>query len=56
VPIIVSHRVAYTPDSGVSWSNFAELMALPASQLTISYVMPWYNNSELNTQVRIAVP
>ena len=56
VPIIVSHRVAYTPDGGTTWSHFAELMALPGNQLSTSYVMPWYNNVDLNTQLRFAVP
>jgi hypothetical protein len=56
VPIIVSQRVAYTPDGGAHWSNFAELMALPANQLSTSYVMPWYNNVGLNTELRFAVP
>jgi hypothetical protein len=56
VPIIASQRVAYTPDAGVTWTSFSELMGLPANQLTTSYVMPWYNNVEINTQLRIAVP
>jgi hypothetical protein len=56
VPIIASERVAYTPDAGVTWTSFAELMGLPASQLTTSYVLLWYNNVEVNTQLRIAVP
>ena len=56
VPIIVSHRVAYSPDGGTTWSHFAELMGLPGNQLSTSYVMPWYNNVDLNTQLRFAVP
>jgi hypothetical protein len=31
-------------------------MGLPANQLTSSYVMPWYNNVDLNTQLRFGVP
>ena len=56
VPIVASIRVAYTPDGGVTWPSFSELMALPSSQLYSSYVLPWYNNAELNTQVRFGIP
>jgi hypothetical protein len=56
VPVIVSQRVAYTPDAGVTWTSFSELMGLPANQLATSYVMPWYNDVEINTELRIAVP
>ena len=51
-PIIASERVAYTPDGGTTWTSFAELMGLPQSQLTNTYVMPWYNNVDLNSQLR----
>ena len=54
VPIITSKRVAYY--NGSAWTSFAEMMGLPASQLTTSYVMPWYNNVDLNSQLRFAVP
>jgi hypothetical protein len=56
VPIIASQRVAYTPDAGVTWTSFAELMGLPANQLATSYYLPWYNNVDLDTQLRVAVP
>jgi hypothetical protein len=55
-PIIASLRVAYTPDGGVTWTSFAEMMGLPQSQLTTSYYFPWYNNVDLNTQLRFGVP
>jgi hypothetical protein len=48
--------VAYSPDGGTTWSNFAEMMGLPSTQLATSYVMPWYNNSDWNTQLRFGVP
>ena len=51
-PIIASERVAYTPDGGTTWTSFAELMGLPSNQLTNTYVMPWYNNVDLNSQLR----
>ena len=56
VPIIASLRVAYTPDGGVTWTSFAEMMGLPQSQLTTSYVFPWYNNLDLDTQLRVGIP
>ena len=56
VPIIASLRVAYTPDAGVTWTSFAEMMGLPQSQLTTSYYFPWYNNLDLDTQLRFGIP
>jgi len=55
-PIIASLRVAYTPDGGTTWTSFSEMMGLPQSQLTTSYLFPWYNNFDLDTQLRIGVP
>jgi hypothetical protein len=54
VPIIASERVAY--QTGNTFTSFSEMMGLPANQLTTSYVFPWYNNIELNTQLRFGVP
>jgi len=34
--------------------SFSEIMGLPQSQVSTSYVFPWYNNVDLNTQVRVA--
>jgi len=56
VPIIASLRVAYTPDGGTTWMSFSEMMGLPQSQLTTSYLFPWYNNVGLDTQLRFGVP
>ena len=50
--IIASLRVAYTPDGGTTWKSFSEMMGLPSNQLTNSYVFPWYNNVDLNSQLR----
>jgi hypothetical protein len=52
VPIIASMRVAYTPDNGVTWPSFSEMMGLPSAKLTTSYTFPYYNNVDLNTQLR----
>ena len=54
VPIIASERVAYF--NGSVWTSFAEMMGLPKAQLTTSYVFPWYNNVDINTQLRFGVP
>jgi hypothetical protein len=51
-PLMASERVIYTV-SGVNRS-FSEIMAVPNSQLDVSYWMPWYNNVDLDTQLRIA--
>ena len=52
LPIIASERVAYSPDGGTTWTSFDEEIGLPVNQLTDSYVFPWYNNQEMNTQIR----
>ena len=51
-PIVASERVISTV-SGIDVS-FSEMMALPNSQLDNTYWLPWYNNKDLNTQLRIA--
>jgi hypothetical protein len=37
-------------------TSFSEMMALPASQLDTIYWLPWYNNLDLDTQLRFGVP
>jgi hypothetical protein len=32
------------------------MMALPDSQLDAIYWLPWYNNADLDTQLRFGVP
>jgi hypothetical protein len=54
VPIIASLRVGYTPDNGVTWPDISEMMGLPASLVSSGYNFPWYNNIDLNTQLRFA--
>ena len=33
-------------------TSFTEMMALPNSQLDMTYWLPWYNNKDLDTQLR----
>jgi hypothetical protein len=54
VKIIASERVAYF--NGSVWTSFAEIMGLPLEQLSTTYLFPWYNNVDLNTQLRFGVP
>jgi uncharacterized protein YcfL len=50
--IVVAERVIYNVNG--TPTSFAEMMALPASQLSNTYWLPWYNNVGLDTQLRIA--
>jgi Zn-dependent metalloprotease/uncharacterized protein YcfL len=52
VKVIAAERIIYTVN-GVQ-TSFSEMMALPASQLDTTYWLPWYNNTALDTQLRIA--
>ena len=51
-PINVSERVIYKVN-GVN-TSYAEMMALPNNQVDAVYWLPWYNNADLDTQLRIA--
>jgi uncharacterized protein YcfL len=50
--MMLSERTIYTVN-GVQ-TSFAEMMALPDSNLDDTYWLPWYNNTGLDTQLRIA--
>jgi glucose/arabinose dehydrogenase len=50
--IVVAERVVYKVN-GV-FTSFTETMGLPESQLDTTYWLPWYNNTGLDTQLRIA--
>jgi hypothetical protein len=50
--IVAAERVIYTIN-GVH-TSFSEMMALPEGQLDNIYWLPWYNNVDLDTQLRIA--
>jgi hypothetical protein len=53
VAIVAAERVVYKAAGGVD-TSFTEMMALPNSQLDTTYWLPWYNNVELDTQLRFA--
>jgi len=50
--IVASMRVAY--NNGTAWISYSEMLGLPANQATTVYWFPWYNNIDLNTQIRFA--
>jgi hypothetical protein len=52
--IVASQQVLYRVN-GVA-ESFSEMMGLPASQLAATFWLPWYNNVEVNTQLRFGVP
>jgi hypothetical protein len=52
--VVVSERVIYRVN-GVD-ASYSEMLALPDSQLSTLYRLPWYNNSDMSTQLRLAVP
>jgi uncharacterized protein YcfL len=52
--IVAAERVIYKV-SGVN-TSFSEMMALPSSQLSTSFWLPWYNSIDLDTQLRFGVP
>jgi len=54
VPIVAAERVIYTIN-GVR-TSFSEMMGLPEAQLSTIYWLPWYNNVDLDTQLRFGVP
>jgi hypothetical protein len=52
VPIVAAERLIYKVN-GVN-TSFTEMMGLPASQVDTTYWLPWYNNKDLDTQLRFA--
>jgi hypothetical protein len=48
--IVAAERVIYNVNN--TPTSFSEMMALPDSQLDNTYWMPWYNNVDLDTQLR----
>jgi hypothetical protein len=50
--IVAAERVIYRIN-GVN-TSFSEMMALPNGQLSQTYWLPWYNNVDLDTQLRIS--
>jgi hypothetical protein len=54
VPIVAAERLIYKVNN--VGTSFSEMMALPDSQLDSTYWLPWYNNVDLDTQLRFGVP
>ena len=54
IPVVAAERVIYNVN-GVD-TSFSEMMALPDSQLDLTFWLPWYNNKTLNTQLRFGIP
>src|SRR5258706_4608931 len=52
--IVAAERVIYKVNG--SNTSFSEMLALPNSQLDTTYWLPWYNNVDLDTQLRFAMP
>ena len=52
--IVAAERVIFT--AGGVPTSFTEMMALPNGLLDAIYWLPWYNNVDLVTQLRLAVP
>ena len=52
--IVAAERVIYKVNSLPT--SFSEMMGLPDSQLDTAYWLPWYNNLDLDTQLRFGVP
>jgi uncharacterized protein YcfL len=53
-PIVVAERVI-AKANGVP-TSFSEMLGLPNQQVDTLYWLPWYNNIDLQTQLRLAVP
>jgi hypothetical protein len=54
VNIVAAERVIYKAN-GIN-TSFTEMMALPNSQLNATFWLPWYNNVDLDTQLRFGLP
>ena len=52
--MVAPQRVIYKAN-GVN-TSFTEMMGLPNDLLDMTYWFPWYNNADLDTQLRFGVP
>ena len=52
--IVVAERVIYKVAGKAT--SFTELMGLPDNFLHATFWLPWYNNVDLDTQLRFGVP
>src|SRR6185369_4041192 len=48
--IVAAERVIYKVNN--IQTSYTEMMALPDGQLNTTYWLPWYNNADLDTQLR----
>ena len=55
VDIVAAERLIYKAAGGVN-TSFSEMMALPDNLLDTTYWLPWYNNVDLDTQLRFGMP
>ena len=51
VPVVAAERVIYKVNGTAT--SFSEMMGLPANKLDTTYWLPWYNNVDLDTQLRL---
>jgi hypothetical protein len=54
IPIVAAERVIYKVNAVNT--SFSEMMGLPNNSLDILYWLPWYNNVDLDTQLRFGIP
>jgi hypothetical protein len=54
IPIVAAERVVYKVNAVNT--SFSEMMGLPNNSLDTIYWLPWYNNVELDTQLRLGRP
>jgi hypothetical protein len=54
VPVVAAERVIYKINNIPT--SFTELMGLPDNRLDTTYWLPWYNNVDLDTQLRFGMP
>ena len=54
VPIAASERSIYKVNNVNT--SFTEMLALPNNLLDVIYWLPWYNNADLDTQLRFGLP
>jgi hypothetical protein len=52
--IVVSERLIYKVNNVNT--SFSEMMGLPDPLLNTTFWLPWYNNVDLDTQLRFGVP
>ena len=55
VRIVAAQRLIYKAAGGIP-TSFSEMMGLPDRLLDGTYWLPWYNNVELDTQLRFGIP